>query len=303
MDTTSAPLVPFRPQIADIQLRRWNAASVKAWKQASDHHADSHHFVADAEWALDDARQRHARRQQQMRQNASVSDDEESGSEPDWANDAIVRGKQAVKIARLRRNVAAEAARQAKGVQLRADKMIKAFMKEFPQYQAVVTSKRKRSPTDGDDDNANANGNEEAPRPKKREPRRPTTFPPPRSSSHNHADEQARRQAQSADWRKAAQTAFARRTAMTAFPLPPVWPCTNATCQQQDKSERALQACGCNIRFALRGLGVKALKRERHEWHPDRFEQCGKVAVEMRRLWQKMATEVFTAISGMLSEN
>ena len=289
--TTTAPLVPFHHQMADIQLRRWNAALFAARKRATDRHLASRQVVKDAERALDEAKLQLRKRQQQRRQNATTSDDDDDDDEelePERDTNDIVSSEAAVNKARRSRDAAFQATKQAKMTQLRAAKMIGEFTKQFPQYQAVVISKRKR------DDN-----DEEATRPSKRVDARTTTLPPPQQLKKAKSQDPLEEKID--DWRQAVTTVFADRSAMTTFPQPPVLPCIDRRCAAQDKSRRALKACPCNVWSAFNTTETKELKKERLEWHPDRFEQCGKVGVEERRPWQRMATEVFTAISDMLS--
>ena len=297
--TAAAPLVLFHHQIADIQLRRWNAISYEVLFQAHFRHIRSLDYVKDARRALEKSRQKHEKRQHQRLMHAIVSDDEES--EPEWANEDIIRDEAALATAIDNRDAAKVAVNEVEPLHFRAKEMINLFMKQFPQYQAVILRKRKRSPTEDAGETA---------RPAKRA-RGPYTLPPQfRKTNPNnltagqifpsrYSTENA---VQIERWRQAYTKAFADRAAMTSFPQPPVWSCTSVTCKKQYQSERVLEACDCNIRIMFQGTDAKLLMKQRHEWHPDRFEQCGRVKVEDKKLWQKMATEIFTVISEMLSE-
>jgi hypothetical protein len=82
---------------------------------------------------------------------------------------------------------------------------------------------------------------------------------------------------------------------LTVFPDPPSEPCGKQACIN-DRKDRALAACVCNIRttFSDRGINIKA---ERLRWHPDRFARC---PASVRSTSQKKAQEVFVALSTML---
>ena len=295
--TTTAPLVRYQHQIADIQIRRWHATSYAAWFSANVLLIRSRDCIAVARQALDVSWRKHEKWQHQRLMNATVSDDEES--EPEWANEDIINGEAALKTAICNKNAAKEAADHEDIVRRHAEHMITVFSKEFPQYQAIIPRKRNRASTE---DNTNA------PKPTKRA-RGPFSLPPEYCTTH--ANNRTASQifpswehigARIVRWREAYHMAFVDRSTMTSFPQPPMWSCTRVTCNKQFQCDRALESCDCNIGVLFRGMEAKELTKERNEWHPDRFEQCGRVKMEERRLWQKMASEIFIVISNMLDK-
>ncbi|KAK5126312.1 hypothetical protein LTR85_010548 [Meristemomyces frigidus] len=270
-------LVPFSQQKALTQLQYWVTTATRARTKSLWHQTDCNDFVEDAKWVLAEAREKHRAKQQNNRKMAEEMEEDDYESEPDWCNDAIVEAEEALRTAKRHKSDAYEACRTNYSEQLRAQKMMAAFLKQHPEYQQVAPSKRKRSAAD----EANST------RPSKR-PRDSTTLPPPTD-----------RASKMETWRSTAKASFKDRAAMIAFPEPVAWPCYEQDCRKQDKSDRALRACECNIKAAFSGLDDKQLKKERHEFHPDRFAVCSE---EKREVWQKMATEVFTAISSMLRQ-
>jgi len=119
----------------------------------------------------------------------------------------------------------------------------------------------------------------------------------PAKRVYGHTIPLSERKHQVETWRTDSKTAFKDRASMTTFPEPPAWTCYNSACRNGKADDRALKACECNIRAAYEGMETKQLKKERREWHPDRFGVCRE---DKRQVWQRMATEVFTAVSSML---
>lgn len=269
-------LVPFVPKHAFIQLQLWTTAAAKALSASLNEHRDLQEIVGDEEEALERTR-------------AKVREARGFKHEPEWCMMATVLAQKAVRDAKRIEAAAWDTCQANKADKLRALEMMRTFLEQHPEFQQVTQFtgiKRKRSTADDSDDSGDSDDSADS-RSSKRQ--RSTASPP----STEHA---SRLQT----WRDATKSAFKDRAAMKAFPEPVAWPCSNLLCPNQDKTDRALSACECNIKAALNGLAEKELNKERQEFHPDRFAVC---RGEKRELWQRMATEVFTSISSMLIDS
>lgn len=245
---------------------RWSGARKDAIERA---YRYMDRLLEPAENGRDSARAREFAEAEYAREEEVERDDGSHFEVPDWCYEDIIDGQQAVKDARRAKNAAHEDARTECTEKLRAQRMMAAFFAQFSEYQEVARLRRKRSKGES--------GSERA-------AKRPhgATLPP------------AGRKAMVQAWRKSAKAVLKDRAAMAAFPEPPTWNCFSMECR---KNDRKLRACECNITAAFEGLGTRQLKKERHEWHPDRFGVCRE---DERVVWQVMATEMFTAISSML---
>ena len=104
--------------------------------------------------------------------------------------------------------------------------------------------------------------------------------------------------AQCAQWLACCKLAFADKSSMTAFPAPPVRTCYRAGCKA-NASNRALEACGCNLKDTLRRLSAVELKAARIMFHPDKFGLCPEA---VRGKIQKAASEVFVVAEALFAQ-
>ncbi|KAK4549060.1 hypothetical protein LTR36_007516 [Oleoguttula mirabilis] len=208
------------------------------------------------------------------------NDETEDGyfSEPEWCDADILDAEEALRTARRNKNTAHETSRLNATEKFRARDALTVFFTQHPEFQHVAAA------DDLDDTRSRKR--------KRHHDGAPTGGLPSMDDD---------RASKLATWHQTVRSAFRDRATMPAFPEPLVWPCFNTACRKRCKSsERALRACECNIRVAFENSSARQLKLERHEWHPDRFGVC---PADKREVWQKMATEVFTAISAMLRES
>ena len=98
-------------------------------------------------------------------------------------------------------------------------------------------------------------------------------------------------------WLDSRTKAFRDRASLTAatFPEPPMAPCYRKECLTK-AHERNLKACECTIRnlFRICFRDEKSIKKERLQWHPDRFSTCHNEEIDRK------AQEIFTAATQVL---
>ncbi|EME43802.1 hypothetical protein DOTSEDRAFT_23927 [Dothistroma septosporum NZE10] len=94
-------------------------------------------------------------------------------------------------------------------------------------------------------------------------------------------------------WREQCVKRFAGYSAIELFPAPPTKrPCAKQSCCSET---RALHTCKCQIQLAFSSVPGLDLKKERIEWHPDKFSGCG----DKRKEFQAKAKEIFIIVSSM----
>ncbi|USW50684.1 hypothetical protein Slin15195_G040030 [Septoria linicola] len=141
-------------------------------------------------------------------------------------------------------------------------------------------------------------------------PPRPATSPPFGNASSEHSEEEAWAHfAHSVTiWHATAMLLFRNKSTMTMFPTPPHFQCVREACKA-NKLVMGL-VCECDIERAFEVLveqregavgKVEFLKRQRAEFHPDRFAGVGKGNGEKERV-QKCAKEVFVVVERLYKE-
>ncbi|KAK4553465.1 hypothetical protein LTR86_009522 [Recurvomyces mirabilis] len=301
---TLQSLTSFSKAKAHTQLLRWTQTTSSNWSAASTDYMYTQDLLDDAKFVLSEARAAFkARKRQQL-------DEDDDFSEAEWCDEDLCTAQTELKRAKVVAAMAEEMSRRLNGEKIRARKGMDAFLHQFPEFAQVArttsttTTSKKRglSAGVGDEDYWTAAH-------KAKRARTTTTTNPSSSAIEETTTEQKTRKAQMLTWLAGTKVTLANRTTMTAFPTPPPLLCTILSCRAATNAAklrgdyRALNACEHIIQLAFEDMDAKRLRRERHEWHPDRFAVCrgaGKVASEVVEGWQMMAGEVFKAVSEMM---
>ncbi|KAI5357640.1 hypothetical protein Slin14017_G121420 [Septoria linicola] len=140
-------------------------------------------------------------------------------------------------------------------------------------------------------------------------PPRPATSPPFATSSSSRSEKEwAHFKHAVTIWHATAMLLFRNKSTMTTFPTPPHFQCVREACKA-NKLVMGL-VCECDIERAFEVLveqregavgKVEFLKRQRAEFHPDRFAGVGKGNGEKERV-QKCAKEVFVVVERLYKE-
>ncbi|KAK3677468.1 hypothetical protein LTR78_003006, partial [Recurvomyces mirabilis] len=298
--TVLQTLTSFSKAKAHIQLLRWTQMTSSNWSAASTNYMYTQDLLDDAKFVLSEARAAfEARRRLHL-------DEDDDFSEPEWCDEDLCTAQTELGRVKVVAAMAEEMSRQLNGEKIRARKGMDAFLRQFPEFAQVArrttTTSERRRPTvcgDGDEDDWTA-----AHKAKRARTTTTTTNPSTSSAPEEPTIEQKTSKAQMQTWLTSAKVVLTDRTNMTAFPTPPPLLCTTLSCRTTTNAaklrwdRRALEACEHVIQLAFEDMAAKQLRRERHEWHPDRFAVCrgaGKVGSEVVEGWQRMAAEVFKA--------